>query len=46
LTRRLKLISTLSIISAAELCPGCLAVGVINVCLIRRRAAGDEQECK
>jgi hypothetical protein len=48
LTRRLKLISALIIIFAAELCAGCLAVGVINVCLIRRRsrAAGDKQACK
>ncbi|MGC2080164.1 MAG: hypothetical protein WA728_29945 [Xanthobacteraceae bacterium] len=48
LTRRLKLISALIIIFAAELCAGCLAVGVINVCLIRRRSrtAGDKQACK
>jgi len=42
LPRRLKLISALNIISAAELCPSGLAVGVINVCLLRSRAAGDK----
>jgi hypothetical protein len=48
LTRRLKLISALIIIFAAEFCAGCLAVGVINVCLVRRRsrAAGDKQARK
>jgi hypothetical protein len=42
LMRRLKLISALIIIFAAELRPGCLAVGVINVCLIGG-AAGNKQ---
>jgi len=48
LTLRLKLISALIILFAAELCAGCLAAGVINVCLIRRRsrAASDKQACK
>jgi hypothetical protein len=48
LTRRLKLISALNIIFAAELRPSGLAVGVINVCLIRRRSrtAGDKQAYK
>jgi hypothetical protein len=44
--RRLKLISALNIISAAKLCPSGLAVGVINVCLPRGRAAGDKQAYK
>jgi hypothetical protein len=43
LTGRLKLITALNVISAAKLRPSGLAVGVINVCLPRGRAAGDKQ---